>query len=204
VTEIEFYEHDHAYRINGRRVPSVTQVLDHLNDWSQIPAIDLETKRVLGRDVHVACNLLVRGQLDWSSLDPAVRPYVRAAELFLQENICAPLASELRVASPLLGVAGTLDLYAEHHDGGLWYIDWKISETVPSTVGAQTAAYEVLHRCTVDPTFKPWHARPRSKRACVRLGMETYRIEILSYFERDWSTFISCVNNWKHREAKYG
>lgn len=196
---IEFQHSDHTYKLNGRRVPSVTQVLDHLNDWSGIPAIDLECKRQLGTDVHLACHLLARGCLDWATLDAQVRPYVMAAQSFLDETPGVTLASEQVVGSALLGVAGTLDLLREIR-GTPYFIDWKISELLPKSVGPQLAAYELLF----DHTFRLGRGRRRCKRLCVRLGMGTYRVEVLDDYRRDWSTFASCLNVFKIREARYG
>lgn len=200
---IDFDPGLHRYHIEGRHVPSVTQVLDHLNDWSHVPAIDLECARALGREVHEACNLMVRAQLDFTRLDPAIRPYVDGAQKFLQENEGVILASELRMGSSALGFAGTLDLLLEQ-DTDLWVIDWKTSQVVPTTVGAQTAAYEILFNCMRDPTFRPWMPRPRVRRCCVRLGMGTYRIQMLNDFRKDWNDFSSCLNTWQLRERKYG
>jgi hypothetical protein len=196
---IEFFSHDHTYRVNGRPAVSVTKVLDCLNNWDHIAAIDLEAARALGSEVHAACDLLVRGTLDMDSLDPTVRSYVLGAQRFLEETPGVTLASEARVASPRLGVAGTLDLLREH-DGELCFIDWKCSAIVPTTVGAQLSAYQMLF----DETFRPGKPRERCKRLCVRLGMGTYRIELKDDFRTDWATFVSCLNIYKHREAKYG
>jgi hypothetical protein len=200
---IAFDEATHSYQLDGKRVPSVTQVLDPLNDWSRIPAVDLECKRALGSDVHLACNLLVRGDLDRNSLDSLVKPYVDAAEKFLTEHPGTVIASECRVASAALGVAGTIDLLM-YHQQMMWYVDWKITETVPSTVGPQLAAYEVLHLTSIDPSFRHWHTRPRAKRFCVRLSPGGYRLDYQNDFRRDWADFLSCLNVWKHRESKYG
>lgn len=200
---IEFDEGPHTYRVDGRPVPSVTQLLDHLNDWSHVPAIDLECARALGRDVHHACNLLARGSLDFRSLDSTVRPYVDAAAKFLEESPAIVIGAELRVASTVLGVAGTMDLLM-HRDDVIYYVDWKTSAAVPSTVGPQLAAYEVLYNCFTNPHFTLSSRRRKAKRLCVRLGMGTYRVDVLDDFRKDWATFASCLTVWKHRERKYG
>lgn len=200
---IEFDARSHEYRMHGRRVPSVTQVLDQLNDWSKIDPFTLAMKAADGRDVHAACNLLVREQLDWSSLPKHIADYVTGAAAFLDEFGGVVRASEQIVGTDLLWCAGTLDLLIERNDW-LYFIDWKICETVPSTVGPQLAGYEVLYHCQRDPQYRPWHPRPKSKRICVRLRPGTYAVDRQVDFQGDYATFLSCLNNWKHREAKYG
>src|SRR5919107_2807324 len=92
---IEFDEPSHTYAVDGRSVPTVTQVLAHKNDWSMINPLILEAKAELGRDVHRAMHLLAIGELNWKTLDPAVLPYVRSGERFIREYRLTVLAAEL-------------------------------------------------------------------------------------------------------------
>lgn len=213
---IEFDRDSHSYHVEGRRVPSVTQVLASQNDWSHVNAMVLEAKAALGRDVHEALHLMVLGELDWRSLDPAVAPYVRSGQRFLREyglDGVTVLGAELQVASRTLGVAGTLDLYghAKLDDGPPTrpryrnyevFVDWKIAETVPSTVGPQLAAYQKLY----DETFRPRsRARFASKRLCVRLTPTGYKVDRLEDWHSDYMLFVSCFNAFTARERKsYG
>lgn len=213
---IEFEPVTHTYRVDGRRVPSVTQVLASQNDWSHINALVLEAKAQLGRDVHHALHLLAHGHLDWRSLDGAVAPYVRSGQRFLHEygrGGITVLGAEVPVASRTLGVAGTLDLYghATLDDGpptrSRWrtyevFVDWKIAEVMPSTVGAQLAAYQKLY----DETFRPRSkARFATKRLCVRLSPDGYKVARLEDWHSDYTLFVSCFNAFIARERKsYG
>lgn len=187
----------HAYTIDGVGVPSVTDVLSSQNDWSMIPAWQLEAARCLGRDVHAAVNLLAREELDWDSLDPAVTPYVRGAERFLRESGGVVLGSELIVGSKELGVAGTLDLLMLW-DRTEYLIDWKVSASVPSTVGAQLAAYQRLYAAT----FRKGRRLLNSRRLCVRLKPNDYSCQRMDENNGDWSLFQSCLNAYKHRQRR--
>lgn len=194
---IEFDAPKHAYAIDGVRVPSVTQVLEPQNDWSMVEAWQLEAARALGQDVHTAVNLLAREVLDWESLDIALAPYVRGAKLFLEEFGGVVLAAEQMVASKRLGVAGTLDALLSKKRW-IYFVDWKISAAVPSTVGAQLAAYMELYADMFCSGRKPL----RAHRLCVRLRPNGYSCERMDAFNGDWALFQSCLNTFKHRERR--
>lgn len=195
--QIDFDAAHHAYSIDGKPVPSVTQVLAPQNDWSHVDAWALEAAAALGRDVHAACNLLVRDALDWDSLDPAVAPYVRGAQQFLRKFGGVVLAAEQVVGNKLLGVAGTLDLLIMKNEWQ-YLIDWKVSATVPSTVGAQLAAYQQLYA----DTYRGGRRMVRALRRCVRLKPDGYSLHAMDERNGDYSLFISCLNAWKHRERR--
>lgn len=182
--KLEFDEPTHAYTLDGKRVPSVTQVLDMLTDWQHVPISTLEAARDLGTKVHAAVHLFNRGELDLDALDPILLPYVNAWRDFLEWSGGTLIASETRVASPSYGFAGTLDTLLDRR-GHTWLIDVK-SGAIPLTVGPQTAAYEkALNR--------------KVRRYCVALGADgTYGVRNYTS-STDWSIFVSCLNVWKWR-----
>lgn len=194
---IDFDAPTHTYAIDGARVPSVTEVLAPQNDWSMVDAWALEAARCLGRDVHAAVNLMAREQLDWQSLDPALEPYVRGAERFLLESGATVLGSELIVGSKALGVAGTLDLLVQWN-GWECLIDWKVSQAVPSTVGAQLAAYQHLYAAT----FRGGKRLVRARRVCVRLKRGDYSAHRMDEMNGDWNLFRACLTTYQHRQRR--
>lgn len=198
--QIEFDAPTHSYKIDGRRVPSVTQVLEPATDWSFIPAWQLEAARALGQDVHLAINLMVQQRLDWESVDPAVLPYVKGAALFLRDSGATVLASELVLGSARIGVAGTLDLLLQW-GGWEYYADWKVSDTIPKTVGAQLSGYEILYA----DHYRNGRRNYRARRVSVRLKPNGYTVDRMKPQNGDEATFISHVNAYKLREQKrYG
>ena len=102
--KLDFNAEAHEYRLDGQLVPSVTQVLAVLEDFEGVPWHLLEAARKFGQHVHEACALMVRGELDWASLDPALVPYVEAAQRFIDESGFVVRACELQVAHPSLQV----------------------------------------------------------------------------------------------------
>lgn len=182
----------HVYRLDGKVVPSVTQILAPLVDYSGIPPDVLETARIRGQWVHDAVNRHCRGVLDAATLGADVRPYFEQFLRFLAESGFVPTASEVRVASPKYGYAGTVDLVGEFQVETL--LDVKATADLPAAVGPQTAGYV--------QAFAETFGRLLKKRACLHLFPDRYRVEPLTD-PVDWPTFQSCLNvaRWRARHA---
>lgn len=179
----------HEYRFNGVRVPSVTEILRPLSDFSGIPAAVLEAKRDLGQRVHLACQLDDEGDLDESSVEDDVAPYLAAWRKFLVQSGAKVVLNEQRVYEPALRYAGTVDnvLLLNGHK---WVVDKKTSIATPLSASAQTSAYL---RALNDPTV--------TRRAVVRLRPDgAYRFDSLTGVD-DWTAFISCFNLWTYKET---
>lgn len=191
---IEFNHERHEYSVNGKVLPSVTQVLDTCVDFRMVDPDVLEAARLFGNHVHEAMALLVRDELDWSSLDAALVPYIIGGKRFLEESGVVVVASELRLASPYLRYAGTLDLAGVIRSQDALF-DFKATAAIPPTVGPQVAAYERLY------ADKFGGARKR-RRYCVQLRENDYRVIPLTD-PADWSVFQSALNlhHWKQKHA---
>ena len=140
MSELAFQSEGHRYFLDGRQLPSVTQILDPYTGLEYVDPELLRRAAEFGSHVHAACHLLNLEQLDDATLDPALAPYVHAWEQFLTDTGAIVLESERRVASEKYGYAGAIDTLV------FWgrsnrLIDIKSSATMPRTVGPQTAAY---------------------------------------------------------------
>ena len=69
MAQFEFDPAAHRYTLGGIVLPSVTQILRGLDDFSNVPARVLEKARDRGNRVHAACNLDVLGTLDENTVD---------------------------------------------------------------------------------------------------------------------------------------
>lgn len=176
---IVFDEEAHRYSINGTTVPSVTQILRPLVDLSGIPSSVLERKRDLGTRVHFACQLDDEGDLDETSVEDDVAPYLTGYRLFRRESGARVVLNEHRVADLKLMYAGTLDRVVQI-DGKLWLVDLKTCLLLPLLAGPQTAAYQ---RALADPRV--------THRAALRLRPDgKYRFDALANPD-DWSCFLA-------------
>lgn len=186
--ELAFDEASHTYSVAGEVWPSVTQVLDPLQELDGIPRDILAAAAAFGSNVHAACHLDNIGELDDATLDPLLLPYLTAWRKFQTDTGAVVLMSEHRVAHPRLRYAGTLDTICLI--GGVReLVDIKSTAAIPRTVGPQCAAYaEAL-------------GEPRIRRRVVQLRRDgTYRAERLTD-RSDFNLFLSALNiyNWRHR-----
>lgn len=186
---LTFDEATHTYRLLGGVVPGVTQILRPLADFSGVPAATLEAKADLGRRVHLACQLDDENDLDETSVEDDVAPYLAGWRAFLRDTGAEVLENERRVAEPMLMYAGTLDNVLLLN-GKKWLVDKKTSFALPAAVGPQTAAYQ---RALGDNTV--------THRGALRLRADgAYRFDPLTGAD-DWAVFMACLTLHRFKEA---
>lgn len=176
----------HTYRLDGRVLPSVTQVLERtgLVDYSFLPPATRDMALARGRAVHEAIALDLEGDLDESSLegqDGSIAGYIEAARSARRDLgiIGQPELFEHRAHHPAYLYAGTCDLI--HGD---LLIDWKTNKA-EWWVRLQTAAYAALHP---EPG--------RFRRIAVELHNDgTYRLLTFaaSNYRRDFADFAAAL-----------
>lgn len=107
MSRLQYIEDGHRYLLDGRPIPSNTQALKAeglINDMFYTP-----DGRDRGINVHTACWYLDDGSLDWDSVSPDEKGYVKAFERFRLETEWKTDFNELPVwGSP--GFGTRLDL----------------------------------------------------------------------------------------------
>ena len=186
--ELTFDPAAHVYRAGGRVVPSVTQILGILSDFSMVDPEKLKAASEFGTHVHAAIDMDNRGELDEEALDGELLPHLNQWRLFLRESGFIVTGSELRVFNRTLGYnsAGTIDVTGTMKNTS-WVLDVKTG-WLPKTVGAQLAAYQHA----LDP-------RPR-RRLCVQLKADSYQLHECKGLS-DFALFQSCLNIWRFQHA---
>lgn len=194
---LTFDPQPHEYRLDGRKIPGVTRVLDELLDFRFAKREDLERARQLGRAVHAACEFHDKGVLDEATVAQVVMPYLVAYRRFLAEVKPEWRGIEEKVCHELHGYAGTLD-----RRGFVFkrrsVLDIK-SGAPTATVGLQTAAYLEAH----DSIYGADEDTP-ARWALYLRDDETYKLEeIKTSRQQDFRTFLSALNlyNWRHSHA---
>lgn len=134
---LDFDESSHTYTLDGKRLPSVTQIIQSLLPMPQVDPWYLER----GTATHKACELLDRGTLNFFSVDPAIENRVKAWIKFRRDWPAEIIANEKRLASAKHQFAGTVDRVFEHA-GRAVIADLKNSVT--PQVRLQLAAYSLL------------------------------------------------------------
>jgi hypothetical protein len=217
-TLLTFEPELHVYRLpDGRRVPSVTQIIeavgvsvnfDTLSTMSSQLASTIEFKRNLGVSVHADAHSFDDDDLDWSTVDPRVEPYVQAWATFRENAQLIPTTRERRVYHPRHDYAGTLDGIFEgtggHWEGKRILIDLKVGDPADAGAHLQTAAYEAAYLAE--------HATERiDARWAVQLCPERavpYRV--IPYYPsadrpeawRDFQKFLACLTVYHEQPGR--
>jgi len=99
------------YVVEGRRVPSVTEVLRlvGLDDWSHVPPDTLAAAQERGQLVHYWCEMVDRYDVAAEEADPEAVPYVTAYRSFRGESRWEVELIEHPLVSARLRLAGTPD-----------------------------------------------------------------------------------------------
>lgn len=188
-------EASHTYSYQGRVVPSVTQILKPLQDFSRVPPDVLRAKGLLGTAVHAACEFDDDGCLDEASVHEKVQPYLAAYRKWRHEAGASVLENESFVYHQTLGYAGQLDRIVLI-SGRKWLVDLKTSFSYSPTWRLQTAGY-----CAPRPD------KAELKRAALRLKKDgTYQWHPFDKPEHahDLTAWVSLVNvhHWKAKNLE--
>lgn len=184
---------EHVYTVGARRVPSVTQTLAPLIDYSQVPAAVLKRAQDLGTAVHRMTELYDLDDLDVDSLSQELMPYLTAWMRFRAETGFVPELIEQRFHHSALHFAGTLDRTGLIK-GRRSVIDIKKMLRLGPVIGVQLAAYKELcikNGVAIDDRYG--------------LGLRadgTYRL--VPYTDKhDWPTFLSLLTlrNFKDKHG---
>lgn len=199
MSALTFEPATHTYRLGGRVLPSVTQVLGGLYSFAGVPIEVLELARERGTDVHLACahhdigapyNLPGdrMGYLQaWGRFIEATEPNWSAVEQPMHSN------SDL--------YAGTPDRIGELRWRGALVpavVDIKTAATPHPAWGVQTAGYARL--------WRPWESERQSagaaslRRLTVRLSADgTYQVDEWTD-PTDWPVFASLLTLYRFKE----
>ncbi len=153
---VTFEPEAHIYTLhNGeekRILPSVTQIIQDNRlgfDFSQLSKLDIHWFSDRGTKVHLACEYLDKGILDWKSVAPEILGYVKSYQLGKHEYKFEVLETEMLVFDKLHRFAGQLDRIVIFKRGYLVQIDIK-SGAPHISHGYQTAGY---NSCLIDTKY---------------------------------------------------
>ncbi len=143
---ITFDAEKHEYRDkSGIVLPSVTQILSAVGlvSFDKVPGHVLDLAAERGHIVHYATELLDKGVLDESSIDPALVGYIDGYRKFLRDYRIAKFEAIERIISNSLGFAGTLDRLAVMSTGLRLLYDIKSGVKEPLAHQLQLTAYNI-------------------------------------------------------------
>lgn len=190
---LTFDEPSHTYRVNGKVIPSVTQILAPLVDYSMINPATMAAAQELGTLVHLTTEMHDLGTLDESDLDPILQPYLDAWKAFRHECDFVPSTVEERMYHPKFHYCGTSDRTGMVR-GKKAVLDIKKMMTLGPVIGIQLAAYLQMHNLS---------GAELTHRYALGLRPDgTYRLQ--EYADpSDLAAFMSLltIKNWKEKHG---
>lgn len=182
---LAFDESTHTYTYEGRRVPSVTQVIrEVVLGGHDRPGMEWYMAR--GSALHLAAQMWDEGELDEESIDPAIAGHLAAYRRFRDDVGDDLTITEIeKPRYHTSGYAGTPDRVVEWR-GDRGILDLKTGSTA-AWHRLQTAAYAAL-------------APEATARLVVYLG-EDSRWKMDRHKDRsDWTVFSAALAVWRWRE----
>ena len=180
---LQFDEETHAYTLNGSKVPSVTTVITDMlgSGYDFLSPADSEWYMMRGRAIHAYAELIANKK-PFAAPDERIAGHVSALHKFFAVASKVHLV-EYRVANPVYGYAGTLDLLCEI-GGAKCLVDFK-SSLNESRVALQLGAYNM--------------ALPKAYQTNKAYGVELnedgtfkmYRVENLQESAREFIVLLS-------------
>jgi len=179
---LEFSEKDHVYLLDGKVIPSCTQILQGVGliQFNGVSPDVLERAAAFGTAAHRACALDDLGDLDEQSLDPNLKPYLDAWRTFRGDMKFD--AIEQPLWHPVYGFAGCPDRVA-----GNSIIEIKTSAVVPAWAQLQTAGYAILADI------------PTARRIVVHLKPNGSYSIIEHKDRKNRAVFLSCLTAYQWR-----
>lgn len=149
---VTFNARDHSYRMNGVKLPSVTQILGiirkpFLEQWRGRIG-NAEADKIMrdsadfGTRCHAAAEQIATcGIAAFEVLDTDVQTFAQTYDSWFNANVKRVLFCEARLVSTVHMVAGSVDLIAELMDDSVAAIDLKTGSSVDEVAALQLAAY---------------------------------------------------------------
>jgi hypothetical protein len=201
----------HEYRIDGVRVPSVTECLERagLTNFDHIPEPSRKAALRRGARVHQAAHYYAEGTLNWTTVREDDRPYVESCAGFLQAGQMTFDFLERRLFHVARRYAGTCDA------GGWWQgqyalVDWCCGDLWESAKDLQTAGYAEALRVNPPPEwpdFAPSEAALRRGLGLVRVGVRLLKSGAIAQPEPyrdplDFDSFLAALTVTLEQERR--
>lgn len=191
---LDFDAESHTYRLDNKRLPSVTEIIKPLQNWANIPKDTLAYACAKGLATHAAIELWNNNDLDIDSLDPVIVPRFEAWLNFLADKKPQILGFEEPMYSRIYHYAGTPDLWI-YIDDEYWLLDIK-PNSLFKWYPIQLVGYQQLLKEELDI--------PITRRATLQL-MDNGKYKLTPYTQKedakDMSTFLSCLHlhQWRKK-----
>ncbi len=136
-----FDEKTHTYYLDGVKIPSVSEIIAPLYDFSSVSPAKLENAAHYGKAVHKTIELFLSGTIDHDKLDDKLKQPLEEFKGFIANEVINGniISVETKCYSNKLKFAGTIDLITD-----MGIIDIKTRKYSPKTDDLQLTAYSIL------------------------------------------------------------
>jgi CRISPR/Cas system-associated exonuclease Cas4 (RecB family) len=190
MSEIKFNAGNHQYILNGKIIPSVTEIIRLGGLISYNANTNNEWYMLRGKYLHQAIQLFLQDNLDRDALDPQLEPYLSGFEKFMSDTSMEIQGYEQPLYHSLYLYAGTPDIWGRLN-GSTVVIDVKTGSPAKWHV-LQLAAYAELLKAS---------GTAITSGAILYLSKNSYKLTPVSVGElqRGLSVFLSAltVSRWK-------
>lgn len=187
MSKLEFKPETHTYLLDGIVIPSVSEIIRILYDYSSVSEELLKSKAMLGTNIHLTLEYYDKGILDEDSLHPLLNRYLNVWKRFIKDYNPEWLNIEYMAFNEKLKYAGTIDRVCLIGDSK-YIIDIKTG--IPNSAHkVQTMAYKLLLNDA------------NCKRMLVYLTEDNYKVEINKNDREDTNVFYSCLTIYKFKKG---
>ena len=193
--EFTFDEKTHTYYLDGVKIPSVSEILSPLSDYSNINPDVLQRACNYGKAVHKTIELYLKGTLDEDNLNEGLKqPLAEFVKYYFSADISDVKDFELKRYDLKRKFAGTIDLIADNK-----IIDYKTRKYNPITDDLQLAGYEILAGEKYDKFIL--ELLPNQPYNLVKINNRQAKSMFLYMLENWWTTneFNQKVKMWGQR-----
>lgn len=143
---IEFTEEGHKYMYGSMQLPSVSEIISPLVDFSMVRPDILQHASQRGTDVHFAVEKYIT--YEWvSKLETDAQPYFQQFLAYMENKDRKDFVCETIGYNKTYNYCGTLDLIRTDKNGDMHLIDVKTSASVDTkTCTAQLTGYDLIAR----------------------------------------------------------
>jgi hypothetical protein len=183
-------DENHRYWLGEKNIPGVSEIINSVFPFTG-SGLAVERASNFGSAVHKAIELDIKGVLDWSTVDDAIKPYLEQFWKFRTENniLRTQCQTETILSSKKYGFAGTIDIIEKD------VIDIKSGQKSPRH-RIQIAAYRHLVNSNAPAKYK------RQRGLLVYLNGKDEIPEVVEEKKSDFGVFLSCLNIHNFRKGE--